>query len=106
MTMPIGGDEMLSSRSFSDEMLSSSAFSEKMLFSLPFKGGAEAGMVCGSRPRRKTIPTQTLPLKGRASEQGRACSIDGDGVLSSRWFSDEMLFSLPFKGRASERSTA
>jgi hypothetical protein len=42
-----------------------------MHFSLPFKGRAGVGMVCGLRPQDKTIPTQTLPLKGRVSEQSK-----------------------------------
>jgi len=42
-------------------------------FSLPFKGRAGVGMVFErSEHRNKPIPTQTLPLKGRAPERSRS----------------------------------
>jgi hypothetical protein len=46
-------------------------FTTARAYSLPFKGRAGEGMVfeSPSRTSRNTIPTQTLPLKGRASKQ-------------------------------------
>jgi hypothetical protein len=46
-------------------------FTTTHLCSLPFKGRAGEGMVFESPSRfsHDTIPTQTLPLKGRASKR-------------------------------------
>jgi hypothetical protein len=50
-------------------MIALSISSERSLFSLPFKGKTGEGMVLTFDVSSKPIPTQTLPLKGRASER-------------------------------------
>jgi hypothetical protein len=50
--------------------------------SLPFKGRAGEGMVFESpfHLSRNTIPTQTLPLKGRASKQAARSALFSGGA--------------------------
>jgi len=50
--------------------------------SLPFKGRAGEGMVFDSPAHSfpNTIPTQTLPLKGRASKQTAGSAIFSGGA--------------------------
>jgi hypothetical protein len=78
---------------------------DRPLFSLPIKGRAGVGMVLLAvvevASEVNTIPTQTLPLKGRASERAapdRVCWGAVSGALQV--VRDRPLFSLPFKGRA------